>query len=357
SPDDRQGGLLFGENSRLRPQADEYGWTTFRENWWTTFAESSSRGAAPAWSDILSGTLYRSRHYRQVKELVDGGTSVIITGLPASGKTTLLMQLAAEIPFRGHKLYFDRLGLGKAQLVARQLAGQQALVFVDDFTDDAKAFSSLASCEGITVVGADRDFQVSITMHLIDRLRFKFVDVTEMTEADLQGCWRAIPSGIRTDFLVPPEVSRGAKPSLFEFVQANITFPRLGKRVSEAFKDICKRKPDLGEMLMVAAYVHSCRTPLSMDMALAYWSDRSGDYRWLCDLFKEAGSTLVEYGGGLVGDDQDYYAVRSKVVANVILHSGKGPFLKRILEKFHANVSRWRIARYDVFRRRAFDSG
>ena len=58
-------------------------------------------GAPPTWSDVFSHRLHRTEHYARIRDLLVGSQSILAVGIPASGKTTLMMQLAADIPFNG----------------------------------------------------------------------------------------------------------------------------------------------------------------------------------------------------------------------------------------------------------------
>ena len=86
-------------------------------------------------------------------------------------------------------------------------------------------------------------------------------------------------------------------PPCFEFVQANITEPAIRERFEEAMRTLRGKSSDLSEMLLFVAYVHACRTPVSMDMALAYWRDAITDFSKVYDLFHKVGALVTEYEG------------------------------------------------------------
>ena len=99
------------------------------------------RGFAPMWCDVYSGQLCRTSHFDKIRNSVNSGKHTIITGIPGSGKTTLLMQVAGHFAYAGHKLIFSELGKSEAEFVARRLDGENALILVDNFTNDVDAFS------------------------------------------------------------------------------------------------------------------------------------------------------------------------------------------------------------------------
>jgi len=74
-------------------------------------------------------------------------------------------------------------------------------------------------------------------------------------------------------------------------------------------------------------------------------------------MFDQFGSLLTDYYGKIVDtEDQDYFVPRSRLVSEAVLDAVSQHGLKRVLLRFHNQVSPFRICRFDVFRRRAFDA-
>jgi hypothetical protein len=318
--------------------------------------EEFFRGAAPVWSDIFSGLIPRTSHYARIRDAIYAKRHAVITGVPACGKTTLLMQLANTLDVDGYKLILDGLSPNRARWIARNLHGYTAYVFIDNYTDDVDAFSLLVETQGMVVVGADRDYNVSLTLNRLDRDRIAFFDATELTPQDLQACREAIPASIRRPVLVKPEVTEGVRPSLFEFIQANTFGPVLRDRFAEALRSLRRDSPQVADMLLMVAYVHSCRIPVSMDVALGFCYPWNLSYQQVYDLLSKVSAIVTEYKGYLAEEEQDYFAARSLLVAEVIMDAAPSGALKQLLSTFHENVSPYRIPRYQTFSRRAFDS-
>jgi hypothetical protein len=314
------------------------------------------RGFAPGWSDIFSHTVHRVGHYRTIVESVRANRPTIVTGIPGSGKTTLLMQLVSDLDFDGHKILLDGSTREKAEMIVRALDGARALVAVDNITNHVDAFNVLRGAPNITVVAADRDYNLSSSLHRLNRESVEIIDVTELSDEDQQDLRNSIPADVRRSTPRSSIVSKGVRPSLFEFVQANVDGPTVRERMREALATLEKSDPLLAEMLLLAAYVHSCRTPLSMDMAIGYWSDRIPGHDEIYALITGVGALLSEYEGELTETNQDYFAARSVLVAESVVASASGARLGALLTTFHRNVSHARIAAYYVFKRRAYDS-
>lgn len=315
------------------------------------------RGAPPTWSDVYSGLVPQLSPMRAVENEIAARMNVIITGVPACGKTTLLMQLAAKVRHDMDKFFLDGPRKDQAELFCRQLRGRRALVFVDNATDDAEALHVLARSAGLQFVAADRSYYLSVVSHLLPLDRCTVLDITGLDDADLQRVRDAIPKAIRTDRLQLPPTSAGMRPSLFEFVEANVTEPSLADRFKTAMRDLALSNPMLAEMLLLVSYVHSCRTPLSMDMALAYWRGRIVDFRRVYALVQQAGRLVSEYYGQLADEPQDYYVARSVLAADAIVAAASREVFREMLMRFHRNLSPSRICHYNVFQRRAYDAG
>lgn len=82
-----------------------------------------------------------------------GKGHVIVLGLFASGKTTLMMQVAVDIPFDGIKLVCSSITIENAELIVHALAGNRALIFLDDFAESVEVFNFFASQSNVQVIG------------------------------------------------------------------------------------------------------------------------------------------------------------------------------------------------------------
>jgi len=313
-------------------------------------------GAAPAWCDVYRHDVHRIRQYREAANAVDVGRHVILTGIPASGKTTVLMQLAASDVGRGLTLMPDGLTASGADRLGRLLQGGHATVCVDDVCDDIDVFNVLASFPNIVIAAADRDYNLSTVMHRLQTHGAQFISTSEISKYDLGAIRAHIPGSIRTREMRRPEITGGQMPSLLEFNITNTTSSSLTLRLEDALQKLQEEKPRLSEMLLAVSYVHSCRTPMSLDMAIAYWRDEVSDWSEIYNLVEQVGQLLAEYEGDLTEDDQDYFAARSMIVAEAAIAAAGTAALKRLLLRFHHNIATTRICRYDVFRRRAYSA-
>jgi hypothetical protein len=86
-------------------------------------------GDPPIWSDIYSGQIYKTSFYSEVQNNILSKKNNIVLGGPVTGKSTLMMQLAAFINFKeGYKFVFNYINMHQADLLINILKEKQALI-------------------------------------------------------------------------------------------------------------------------------------------------------------------------------------------------------------------------------------
>ena len=313
-------------------------------------------GAAPQWSDIFSGQLYRTSHFDTVVDSINSGKDTIVVGMTACGKTTLMMQVAQDIAFNGHKLILESPSIEKARLISNILGDTKALIFVDNFADSADSFQFFIEQPNTLAVGFDREYNFEMVSDRIECNKCNIVEVTEINKADVQEIISRIPKNIRSPYIQTEGITEGPSPSLFELIEFNITMPSLAERFQSVIEKFSSQEKNLLDLLLVSCYVHACRTPVSMDLLLAFFRGIADDYKdiyKMCDYLKPM---IYEYYGELADEEQDYWMPRSTIVSETILSHAYSSSLKRMLLRFYKQVSPSRIPKYNIFRRKAHDS-
>lgn len=310
-------------------------------------------GAAPSWHDIYSNALCKTSHYGAIVESINSGKHTIVLGIPACGKTTLMMQVAAGYGFNGHKLVCDALTVEKAQVMIRSLGLEPALVFLDNSSDSIDALNLLAQRRNIQVVGIDRDHNWETASHKI-KVNLSMLGVTSLTVKDQQDVFLAIPVSLRQSNFVSPQVERGVSPSLYKLLQANLSTPNLNTRFQPLLRKLGSADELLHDYLVMCSYVHSCHTPVSFDMALAFLRGDVLDYKEVYEITSKLASLIPDYIGALADSKQDYFMPRSVFVSEAIMGQVASEALRRVLLRFNNNVTPFRICHFDIFRRRAF---
>jgi len=312
-------------------------------------------GAPPTWYDVFSGNLHITIHQRKILDLIYSGTNLVVLGIPACGKTTLLMQTAANTEYNGHKLFIEQLTIEKARYILNKLNGHTALVFVDNCASDIDGFLLLMSAGNVLTVGFDRDYFVEQTSHKLSNQDYKVLDVTEQEASDIQAIFNKIPREIRNNRLRIPNLPANVSPSLFEIVETNVKLPRLQSRFKTILRDLAHNNILLHDMLVMMCYVSAGRVPVTYDTLSAFLRGDVVDYAEVLSLQEKLGGIISDYYGPFVEDGQDHLIPRSTIVGETVLDGVSQSSFKRVLLRFHDQVSPWRICRYDVFKKRAFD--
>ena len=312
------------------------------------------RGAPPEWYDVYSGQLSTTSHHAAVRNALNAKKHTLIVGIPGSGKTTLLMQVLKDFQFSGHKLYSDCPTPERARLIVNRLNGAPSLIGVDNFADDLDGLNVLLNSPNVLVLGCDETYWMETVSHRLPWSRIEVVDVTDLSAEDIQQIVDRIPADVRSSSQTLRQVP-GQIPSIFEIVEAHINLPRLSQRYRNVLLALERDDPRLLEFLLVCAYVHTCRTPISTDMLLSFFRNSGIDYFRIAELRNRMRGVVVDYIGDLDDGAQDYYTARSTIVSQAVMNQATPNQLKTMILQFHRQVSSYRIHRYDVFKRRAFD--
>lgn len=318
--------------------------------------EDFFRGAAPLWSDVYNRSVGQAAPYRRIANNVAAGKNTVLAGIPACGKTTLLMQIAALLDFDGPKLMYNAIEAPQAQFIRRQIGDGKALLILDNFAAGIDAFKIFSSAPNISIVAADRDYNISTITHLLKGEVVDIIGISEAVETDLTMVWRSIPARMRKRTQQKPKTIRGVRPTISEFVRSNITGRSLDDRIVDYIKDIREQDVDQATMIVLACYLHRSGAPLSMDVAIAFFRENITDFGSLYDMMKVVGDILHEYDDDDWDSDQDYFAARSNSLAENVIEGVPGSLLRQVLINFHENVSPLRISSYDVFKRKGYDS-
>lgn len=313
-------------------------------------------GDAPIWSDIYSNRIPKLNHFEKLLNLINGKKNVILIGLPASGKTTLMMQVASSINFKGHKLICTEISLEKAKLITSHLLSDPALIFMDNFTDSVNVYEHFELFENIKIVAVDRQYNYEIISHRINKSKAVIYDCSPLNTHDVQKVYNSIPEDIRKSRLIS-ELRENIEPSIFDIINLNINHPTINERYTSVIKELDNTDSLALDFLIMCSYVNSCRTPVSFDMANSFLSDELGHYSEVYEIIESLGELIQEYSGNIIVDvNQDYFSPRSSIISEAILRQTPTSIFKRVYEKFHNNVPKYAIVRFDIFKKKAYDS-
>jgi energy-coupling factor transporter ATP-binding protein EcfA2 len=314
------------------------------------------QGSAPEWVDVFSGLVPRTHHFQLVKNEIDRGRNVAIIGVLASGKSTLLMQLAAAVQSDAHTLLLVSPTNLEAQSLVRRLAGDRAIVFVDDFSYHMEAIATLLAEQTIQLVVCDREYRYDIVSHLTPSKRFEYVSLNKLTRADIVDVGKAVTGYVVSAPTSGFSAKRGEETSIYEVVEYYSESRSLNDRVQTLCSELRAQNPLWLELLLMCSYVHYCRSPVSMDMLMLYFSDDLESYQDIFAMVSSVGGMLREFGSQTTDDSQDYFAPRSTLFADALMRVVRPVELAAMLRRFHNSLSAWSIHDYQTFRFQAFDA-
>jgi SIR2-like domain len=315
-------------------------------------------GNPPVWSDIFGGQIYQTSHYNIIQNAVYSGKSTIVVGTPVSGKTTLMMQVAAHTQFsEGPKLIFYKKPISeqRADLLINILRNKKALIFIDNMNDSVEAFKKLKAASGITVLGFERTHNYGVISHLFEHSECNIINVTELTDQDIQGIYDTLPPEHRNAKLNIETNSNYKKDSIFEFVSNNVKYPSIKQRYTDVLTRLQHSDPKLAEFLVLCSYVHHTRIPLSFSMTNSYFGDSIKTYDEIFTMRERLGELLADYSGEYSDGDQDYYYPRSIHIAETILEVTDKNLLKTVINNALYNISSAQIPYYHIYRKSAYD--
>lgn len=311
------------------------------------------QGSTPVWSDIYSPRVSRLCYYSTIEEYVNRGRNVLITGGPATGKTTLLMQFAAFHDFNGVKLILSGVSREKAETVSAKLGETPALLFVDNLQASIDALNFLSTKKTIRLLIAERDYAyLSASSANFLRKNIEVVDITALSDVDAQSIINNIPADIKSRRTY--RLREGD--SLFELVEKNCRTPSIKERFHNVIDELRRNDDSLVQLFLLACYLHTCRSVTSMDVLYSYFGRGYNNYSELYGLIAVLSSSMSEYVGEHASDSQDYFSIRSNLLADHIFTIAPAKDMAKMLETFHNNVPRSCVPNFDAFKRRAYDA-
>lgn len=313
-------------------------------------------GSSPNWFDILSNQIPRTHYFDIILNSVNSpNENTVIIGSPVSGKSTLLRQVAIATQGFVYKLFLETVTKSKAEFIIKLIGDSKTVIFLDNVYDSLDAVKVFYECSNVKLVCAERSHYYSIVSNYFAEKRFKIINVSALSDRDIQLIYNALPESIRGDSLKKQDKSEYESDSVFEFVIQNITFPNIKDRYSAAIRELERDDPELTEFIALCSYMHKCRIPLSFEMAYDYFDDLN--YNAVFSLRDDAADIVRDYipANDKGYSEMDYYYPRSFYVAEIVWDSCSSGVLKNVMEKAIERIPRIHIYNYPTFKRFAFD--
>ncbi|MEC9066674.1 MAG: SIR2 family protein [Pseudomonadota bacterium] len=313
-------------------------------------------GAEPEWSDAYSNQVVQRRLTKNVLDKALAGKNVAVVGIPLSGKSTILRQVAVELKDRKPTVFFERLNVDQANelIAATESSDAKPTVIIDQFIDSREAFNKLANAGGFGFIVAESSMFFDAINHRKLKASLETVSCSEISEQDFQSIIDSLPADIKrhqvdSGLAVQESEQRG----LFEGLVQHVYERDLKSRFRKRLLDFEKADKEAFDVYIMACYANQCRTLVSYDMI--YLFSQPKDYGEAYAIVSRIESFITQVENEL-DDSQDHFAVRSSALARIAIRLIPKKSFGRVFDKFHLNVSSRVIPDYPTFRRYAFDN-
>lgn len=316
-------------------------------------------GAEPEWSDAYSTQVVRRRINSAVKNSIFTDRHVAIVGLPLSGKSMVLKQVAAEIAGDRDVQYFDRITEHEADLVITEHKDNTArpLIFIDNLLDSRNAIDKIVKQANAQIVCAEQSLYFdSVSLPTFSK-KLDVFSASDISKQELQSIIESIPVDIRRwkpDAIDVIDSDTGEY-GLFEAFRRHVFEEDLSNRFKKKLAEFEARDREAFDVYIMVCFAAACRVLVSFDMIYMFMDRTKKEYTDVYKITERIDSFLVDVD--LPEDNhQDYFSVRSGALARIALKLCPNMAFSRVYKRLHAAVPGRVIVDYQTFRRYAYDN-
>ncbi len=309
-----------------------------------------------SWYFVLSNIAYMTSWVEKIidESLDSKNKNVIIVGLPFSGKTTLLMQIACK--YGSQVYYVNDLTEAKAKLICNNCVSEkQVTILVDNCAEDICAYKLLADYPNIRTIATSDDFLFESSSHLLEGTIYKKVFIDNISDTEAKRIFDKIPPIIKKSHFVYKKNSND-KYSFFELISNNVRNIITDNKVYDMLKRVKDANTEAFELILLTAYLSVFNSALTTDIIIKYFHE--SEYKKI----KQKIQVVNTYVSELIAEDlvdQDYYSLRTALFANLTHSVALKYYIKeygKTIFKFLKEVQPNFIYKYYVFKRKAYDS-
>ena len=316
-------------------------------------------GAEPEWSDAYSNQVVHRRINSAVKNSIFTDRHVAIVGLPLSGKSTVLKQVAAEIATERDAQYFERIADHEADVIIAEHKGgnERPLIFVDNLLDSRNAIDKIVRQVNAQIVCAEQSLYFdSVSLPTISR-KLDVVSASDISKQELQSIIDSIPVDIRRWKPDSIDIIEGetGEYGLFEAFRRHVFEEDLSNRFKSKLAEFEAKDREAFDVYIMACFAANCRILVSFDMIYMFIDRKVKEYTDIYRVIERIDSFLLDVN--LPEDPhQDYFSVRSGALARIALKLCSNAAFGRVYRRLHTAVPDRVIVDYQTYRRYAYDN-
>lgn len=311
---------------------------------------------APQWSHIYSEKIPKTKYFTQILDLIMANMDIIVLGIRASGKTTLMMQLIHGIKTPQIIHYMSAPSLQQVNSYLKIINNKKVILFVDDCFRDTDSVIALLHATNVQVIFFDRDHNYESQFHKLTRENFEKVDITEIGNEDAQSILNIIPQYLKKQSASTKNFRKD--PTMLNLLAANLKMTNFN-----FINKFYEKDKESARVFLMICYVHSCGVPCSFDMIYSFLEETKYSWTQMYDIIRRVGGLINEYkayfeSNVFLIDQQDYFECRSRFLAERIIQSipNGDAYFADVMHTFLFNVPRYKICMYDKFKKAAYDS-
>lgn len=315
------------------------------------------------WHSIYNNHAYETKLVDNIWAWHIKNKNVLILGPDFSGKTTALMQCAVKHNNDATFYFYGSVTKEEVTRFLNTIGENKVVVYLQDCAQDIESFCKLASAPNVRLIATADNYSFENVKHIVAKkgIRYYEENVGDIDEITAKCVYNYIPQSIVKERFTYKKKSDEAY-SFLEFLGNNVEDFMSYESVLKILQQICgfsNNEPcDEIQLIALTVYLESRYSLMSTDLFFSYF-DFNDYFEQITPLCNRVRDLLIDTTE--VESDQDYFSIRSEF----FLRYAEQAFLKDndlrtvyrvVISKFIKKVSKGNVFRYDVFKRKAYDS-